>query len=660
MSRTTSSTLRRKRTLVALGALGGIAIAGVLGFQARKTLRAPQSQSAAATGRDQSGQRIACVFTPGTELAYELAIDTDITIDPARLNLPPGAVLNGPPPKRTTRATLALRATDLAPPAGSAAGAVLLARLIDVDPQTIQDAGDLSPSFLLEVLPTCKIDGFARLNTTAPLPARTQQALAHELQWQLPAGPRIQATGSNSFGKFEALFERNQRTDELAVDRRIQAYTQVFARDPRLGFGGTKGGNTPVISTQHVRLGAGPWFEKLEGHEKLVGLTVADTDGRTVATQVPMPARAFEGATLDPTRYVWEDMLSKSLLGMGRATSGAQDAAERAMLRKMPFKEAVDRFLARVKAGENISKLWPELAKYLEEHPDMAQKLAEMLRKQQLPPGATAAAFLALGRANVPEARDALWKLKDDAAARPIDRARSSFAMVDRKDVGVVLAESLRKDAQAVATGDTRETRIFARESALALGMMGGLKAESDPAVTQVAREAVTDLLQAGHDAITLRPAFAAAANIGDPALLGQVAPYTKSRDAGIRAAAAIIARRMPPEKTATATAEWLARESDPEVKRVLYHTVAAQTYDAQTVADPQIIEQAVRDLAAQPAPLTRQSLIKILGAAVGTSSAAKAALLRQAKIEAKANQGLLKLIATFIDGADLAAALRA
>ena len=115
----------------------------------------------------------------------------------------------------------------------------------------------------------------------------------------------------------------------------------------------------------------------------------------------------------------------------------------------------------------------------------------------------------------------------------------------------------------------------------------------------------------------------------------------------------------MPPEETATITADWLARENDAEVKRVLHHTVAAQTHDAQTVADPAIIEQAVRDLAVQPAALTRQSLIKILGAAVKTTPAAKTALLRQAKHEAEADEGLLELIATFIDGAELAAALR-
>ena len=637
---------------------GLLAGAGLIAWwklpHARRNLGGP-GDATADRGRDRNGNRIACVFIPGTELAYDLSITTDVQIDIARLNLPPGAVINGPPPRRATAATLALRVLAPADDDQASRGAVLLARFATIDAQTTQDAGDLTPPFVLRVAPSCQIVDFGRLDTTGPAEGRTQQALAHELQWMLPAGPRALANGSNSFGKFRALFERNERTAALAVDRRIEVYNEVWGRDPRLGFAAPPGGSAPTVSTQHVELGAGPWFEKLDAREQLVGLSVADTDSRTSATRVQMPEQALADAPTALGRYVWEDLLSRSMATLGQATSGGKRAAERMALRKLPFQQAVDQFLARVKAGENISKLWPELARYIEARPEMASRLAGMLRRLELPPAARGPAFLALGKANVPEARDALWKMKDDGAARTIDRARSAFAMVDRADVGVDLAESLRKDSQPVASGGDRDSRIFAREAALALGMMGGLKAESDPAVTTIASESATDLLRAGHDATTLSPAFAVIANIGDPALLAKVTPYTQNTDPGIRAAAAVATRRMPPAETADMTATWLARETDAEVKRAVYHTVAMQTHDAQTIADARIIDQAILDLAAQPSVLTRQSLIEILGKACKTSPAAKAALIRQVKVEAHLGQGLLKQIGMYLDGAEMA-----
>ena len=64
-------------------------------------------------------------------------------------------------------------------PAGAAAGA---------GPGDRRDHGELDSPFLLRVDRACNITGFARLDSARVAAARTQQALAHELQWTMPPG----------------------------------------------------------------------------------------------------------------------------------------------------------------------------------------------------------------------------------------------------------------------------------------------------------------------------------------------------------------------------------------------------------------------------------------------------------------------------------------
>jgi hypothetical protein len=122
-----------------------------------------------------------------------------------------------------------------------------------------------------------------------------------------------------------------------------------------------------------------------------------------------------------------------------------------------------------------------------------------------------------------------------------------------------------------------------------------------------------------------------------------------------VREAAAKVIRRMPPLETATATADWLAREDDPFVKRAIYNTLTAQLADAQQPPDDRLIAQAIRDLGKQPSTLTRQSLIHLLGAVAAESPPARAALVKQVKREHDEASGLLKQLGQYLSAEDVA-----
>ncbi len=592
-----------------------------------------------------------CRFAVGQRLAYTLDLHTQVKVDPGRLNLPAGARLDGAPGDRLTQAHLDLKVLS-AEPAGAG---VLLARFGYVDPRTVAEAGALDGPFLLKVSDRCKIEGYARLDTTGTASARTQQALVHELQWYWPAAGQGSDEGETGFGRYRASYQVEGET----VDRTVDLYTKVWDRSGNLGKPMARAASgKPQISTMKVAVGTGPWFASLISREKLVGLSLADTDTTTKVGARPPTTGALDEAPTNPGRYIWENMFTRAVARVARTVQRSREhqaVVERMKAIELP--KALDMMYEKINADQNIAHVWPVLGAYLEAHPDDAQEVVDKLRKGQIADGAVAATFIALGKTPTPQARDALWRLKDDARAATILRTNSAFALVDRDDVGVTLARSLLQDTKGVSKGATRNERLFSREAALALGMMAGLKAD-DSEIKQVAAQGALDLLEQGSTARTLRPAISALANIGDPGLLSHVLPHTRSGDPKVREAATTIIRRMPPAETANLTVEWLAREDDPFVKKKLYRTLSAQLFDAQEVPDPRIVELAIADLGKSTSAVTRQSIIHILGAMVAHNPRAREALVRQVKKESAEDNGLLKVLGQYLGAQDIARGL--
>jgi hypothetical protein len=647
----------RLGVLVAMGALVAsmIAIWFALrrepGKQAGSETSVAQTPEAPASGPDQNGPRApGCHFAKGQRLAYTIDVQTRVQVHPDRLNLPAGARIDGPT-DRSSQAHLDLKVLS----AEAAGGAVLLARYGFVDTRTVAEAGALDGPFLLKVSNRCKIEGYARLDSTGTDSARTQQALAHELQWYWPETGQGIDEGETAFGRYQAAY----KVDGATVDRTIESYGPIWARGGNLGKPMAQASTgKPAISTMKVSVGTGPWFASLTSRERLVGLALVDTDTTTkVASRAPTTG-VLDGVPVDPKRYVWENMFTRPVARATRPVPRSREhlaAVEK--MKQVELPAALDLMYQAINKDLNIAHVWPVMGAYLEAHPDDAQEVVDRLKKGAIADGAVAATFIALGKTPTTQARDALWGLKDDRQAATILRAQSAFALVDRADVGVTLARSLLQDSQNLSKGATRNERLFSREAALALGMMAGLKAD-DGEVKQVASQGALDLLKAGRNATTLRPAIGALANIGDPALLPHVMPHIRSADPKVREAATTVIRRMPPAETASLTVDWLAREDDPFVKRRLYRTLSHQLFDAQQAPDPRIVDRAIADLARSSSVATRQSIIHILGAIAPSHPQAREALVRQVKRESNEESGLLKVLGQYLAAPDIARGL--
>lgn len=590
-----------------------------------------------------------CRFTPDTTLAYTLTASVE-----ARTGVTTGGKPGGEIPnlKRDASSTLDLRVLS-----ADDRGAVLAGRYRDVDAVL----GDMAQPFLVRIGADCGIAGFARLATSSLVSARAAQAMTANLVFA--SGP-AQADGANDYGAFRANYKRIANR----IERRIQGYTRVWSEewsssvfevaDPKAGK--ARQAQAPKESYLGVELGAGPWFASLSGTER-VAIFNTELTSQIKAKQVTPPPNALADVPRDEAAYVWEDLLHRRLKQPTALRPPETEAEKKqiAELATLAPSTAMAQYRSGLAAGEDFSGAWRKLSRYLEVRPEAAGAIAQEIRQGQLPEDGSAGVFMALGNAQTTEARDALLAIKNDTGVGPFDRSRSVFALVGRPDVGVDFARSLRSESQAITTGDDRSTRLYARHAALALGVMGALRAE-EPGIVSEASGVVMDILARGRTDIALRPAFGAAANLGDPKLLAVVTPYLRSPDAKIRRAATVVVRRMPPATTRELTNEVLRTETDAEVRRDLYHTVYLQHLDARVTPDRNLVLSAIDDLLhTRPQGLTRQSIVHLLGAAQKDYPEAHAALIAAVPLEAQVkDEGILELMTQYLSGDEIAAAL--
>ena len=597
-----------------------------------------------------------CKFAPGDKLTYALETIVKTVIDTSAAHVDP-SINDSAALTRVSRATLVMRAISIEPKRG----AVLLARFQDVDAVTSKAAGDITPPFLVRVDGACKIAGYAHLRTTPLLEARTAQALLHELQFAWSNDGESTGLGENRFGAYAANFAAGKGP---TIERRIRTYTQAWedawSRALDVDEPAAMHEHAPLASEMTVRAGRGPWFESLRSFERMPGAMASVAETRTTARAIGDRSAALEGQPTNGDAYVWENLLPRKVRTRETPVVSQREQKELAQLKTVPLDDAMKKFTGRVERKENIATQWPELSKWLRANPDMTAAVVKQLRSGQIPDEATAAVFIALGKAPTEEAKKELLAINADVAAPTVDRTRAAFALVDREDVGIDFARTLHTDSRAVSTGRTRSARIYAREATLALGMMAALKGEDHPEIMQEGHQAALELIQQSpQTALALRPAFKAVANMGDPSLLPSVTPYMAHADPQMRKSAAIAFRRMAPSQTASLTAEWLAREPDREVKRAIYHVVQLQLHDAEAIAAPEIIERAIADLDARPGPITRQSLVRILGRAAATTPAAKAALMRHVRAELDAHEGVEETLSKYLTAAEMSAAAK-
>ncbi len=532
--------------------------------------------------------------------------------------------------------------------------AVVLARLAGVDDATRQTLGkELEDAFLLTVSERCEIKRFARGKNVPLTTARAQQAAMHQLWFRVPRAETEKAGGEDGVGQFEAELVTGEVDGRQLAQRRITAYARGWAP-----------GALPVVEESFLsaKLGTTPWFDSIEGVERLAGLPVGSSRGELSLTGLPFDPVAFAGVSRNEADYVWENLLPRAGVApvapvAERPRFSEAELREHAALKNVSYETALDRFAARIETSPYVHEQWPAMARYLEAHPEVIESYSQSLSEEDFPSNVRGTAFLALGKARVPEARNALMGIRRDERVLPLDRHRANLALVEREDVGIELAQALRGESTRIYSRNEAE-RFYARQSALALGMMVGVR-QRGVEVQDEATGMIRQLLKGGQSAADLSPAFGAMGNTGDPSLLPELETFVRSADPEIRAAAAQGFRRLKPEVTEAFVVGWLTRETSPDVKRDLFNVIYHQHLDARINVSEAIARFAAAHLAEQPLVLTRQSLVRLLGPLAGTYPFARAALLAQVKHEVHADSGLYDLISQYVHGDEVSRALR-
>lgn len=528
--------------------------------------------------------------------------------------------------------------------------AVLLARLSAVDVMARQTHGaQLEEAFLVRVSPRCQLTGFARGRSVPVATARAQQAAMHQLWFVVPDGETQTASGENGVGRFDAILASAEDQGRRTAQRRITAYSRSWASGP-----------APSVEDSFlgVTLGGTTWFESARGTERYGGVGPGAVQTTLSLEPSAVDAAALATASRSEADYLWENLLSRATASVaGRpVTFTAEERAQHAALRDVPFETALDMFASKLANNQNVNEQWPVMARYLEAHPETIPEYAEALKTEAFPSQVRGTAFLALGKARVPEAREALFAIAVDRHLLVLDRHRANLALVEREDVGIEVAQALRSEAKAIRSANEAE-RFMARNSALALGMLVGVRTRGSD-VQDEASGMISDLLAGPQTAGDLRPAFGAMGNTGDVAYLPVLESYARHSDPEVRAAATKGFRRLKPEQTNEFVVSWLSRETSPEVKRELFHVIHHQHLDAREDVSETLARFAAAHLAEQPMVLTRQSLVRILGPLASKYPFAKAALLVQVKHEVHEDSGLYDLISQYVHGDEVSAAL--
>lgn len=459
--------------------------------------------------------------------------------------------------------------------------------------------------------------------------------------------------GTDATGVFAATVARGD-ADGRTVQRRIHNYRRLWDVQA-----------TSVVVDKAfltVRRDAGVWFASMSGEGSLRGggMTSARTTLRA-SSHEPDPA-LFAQASREEASYVWEDLLPGAASPLLSSSMTAAQVADREKFKHVTPDAALDQFLRDCQSNGNIDAQWRGLAAYFEARPETIPRFRRTLAENLLPPAARAPAFLALGRARVPEAREALVAINRDRSTTVLNRSQAAILLAVRSDVDISLARSLRADAMRLpdrAAAPPAE-RAYARSAVLALGIMGNVQRDRVPDAATEAKATIADLLPLARTATELSPVFGAIGNLGDVSFLPEAERWSRHADAEIRMNAAVMIRRIPLERSESVVLDWLAREASPGVKRAIYATLRGVLDDHPADLSPALALQAARDLRAQPDIITRQALVRILGPQAAKSPEAKAALLAQVPLEAGRADGLYTLLSQYLPGDEVSAALDA
>lgn len=571
----------------------------------------------------------ACTFEAGQRFSYAASASMSWHL-PERLRQVVGAQASG---NSSWSAELHIEVLSLTPQ-----GAVVLARLTD-DAQAEPIEG-LDTAWLARIDRRCEVVGFARHKATLPPAARAQQAALHELWFSVPDADTSAIAFLNGTG--QARGEMAREGDVLV--RHVKSYPQVWSRD--------MAGLQVTSSALTVRRGARGWFESMTGLEGFTGSSI--DSGRVQLSVVSIaPRDVLGGASRNLDDYVWENEL-----GPVQSTSASyvpSDYQERvATMKDVKFETALERFTVLADANVNVAAQWPDMAAFLDAHPETIEDFSTLL-VTDFDPRWKVGGFLALGQTQNPAARESLLGIWRERRLPTMDRVRSSLALATRGDVGVAYAQELT--AEVTRSPDTAEEINVARQALLHLGVLSGTHPMNQQLAEVVRGTLSSELAKARtpHDASVV---FAAIGNTGDVTFLPLLRSWSEHTDWEMRAVVAVGMRRMPVEQVEAFTVSWLQRETHPDVKREIFEVVHHQYTDAGKPVGPALVTESVRHLRQQPRILTRQSLFRLLEPHVATNDEVRAAMRDQLKVEYDDKSGLFAFVASVLTERDVQSVL--
>lgn len=585
-------------------------------------LTAPMPVTAAPDAQSAGGER--CRFTRGQTFALAYRSETHY-----RINAPlPGA---REPMQQTGEAELSGRLSFEA-----LGDDVLLVRLDGVNDSALKLGGEaLTNPFLARVDARCEVKGFAKLKPTPQLTARAQQVALQDLSFSV--GDGAAAGEANFFTTMGTLRSLVARGHDGAGHWLRKPLNYLSRWSPRME------GVEVVDGLVEVRRGGAPWLTQVTGSEALAGGAVEFSKTEWAASATTFDAQALTGASRHEADYEWVNALAHEEVAKLTWGGASDDHEKRVALQKdVTFVQAMNQFGALVAAGANINEQWRDLAAFLDAHPEQIEAFVDEVTDDEFPAGAKAPAFLALGQAQTPVARQALLGIYRAEDQQPADRIRSSLALVTRRDVGAPLAKELR--AAAVAPAKTPEAAAIARQGVLHLGMMSGTR----PGQSDVLSEAMGLVQQLASTARTADDYSLLCGTVGNMAelsLLPQIETWSRLPDAALRQQVPQALRRYRVDRVHDLIVEWLRRETDDGVKRELFNVLHHMYVDAAQPIDAPLVAEALRHLRENPMVLTRQSLYHLLAPHLGNPDV-HAAFKQALRYELAEKSGLYSLVA--------------
>lgn len=522
--------------------------------------------------------------------------------------------------------------------AGKDEGAVLLGRLDGLDDRARKLGGKtLDAPFLAKVSPQCDVVAFGRHKGTSAAAARTQHVVLTDLGFSVVSG--IEQAFPTSVGTLRATVSRGEEGEGHWVRKAVR-YESVWS--PRMK------GVDVVEGVVNVRRGASAWFDSLTGEESVAGGPVERSTTTWELRAAPADAASLANASRMLEDYVWENALQEGVSEERISLlSEEQDHSQRVKaMAAVSYDVALKRFDTLLEHGANINVQWRDMAAFLDAHPDKVDDFAARITAEDFPAGFKAPAFLALGQARTPEARQALLGIFRDREGGTADRIRSSLALAARADVGLPLARELRAEASRSATSPAEAA--VSRQAILHLGMMSGAR-PSEPDLREEAVGLATELLSKAQTPQDYSVVFGMLGNLAEGDLLPTIERFTRNPDPEIRRQVPDALRRYKVDRVRALVVDWLARETDEDVKRRLFDVVHHMHIDAARPVDPAIMRAALTHLKEQPKVLTRQSLFHILSPFVASNVEVKQALKESLKYELAEKSGLYSLVAQYL-----------